>query len=1198
MERDPFVQLPQDPFTLPSTEPLDPFLKAPRDPFLPELPQPEEHKFVKGFTYGATGLPFGDEAYTSGWGRAFGEMAGLVGTALAMGVARSHPMAQAGMSYLRGLKGMGKVAGAHKAATMASSEAGRSLLRNMGFSPARAARISKVTADNLSLEMAFQTGKAGLGYLSGMEEMPVGSKMSEIGLYLALTGAIVPPMEMAAPHVMGKLRQWIPQIPTPKHVVAENMEGRLVPAEETAIIRETPEVKDPDNEFTRLMRAREFGKQQWESITEHARKYLERSGLASPEEQMDDFMELMNPAIPQTAFPTAQQQAALHPWRQDASAETVKRSKEIFNESLDDSMRILRANFVGKSSNLEAHLDDLVKKGNLTQVQADDILTDYLQQIHMASVMDAKYAMLKESVWNKLPVEQYDDFDQLMTASFSLDGAGRNPPVAGAVSEEEALKTIANFESAAAAGNRDAAMLLMVRDNYLDFMRREVNEPLIAEGFLPDEAIYDDFLPNRKMPDGTFVVDSQKLAAEAIGTAQKRIEFNRMARTFGEIADGDPESGIAVWAKGAGDTWEPPPPGYRQITLHERKEFADLGIAEPTQRKINIPEEIFKDIQEQDPALSALASRFLGWASLSTPTKKFLVEWDPGFALVANPPMDILQQWFTDFAGQRSSFLPKFIKEMSEDIKAVWKDAIKEKGPIVESFVRNGGEYRRLLHGESREIPVKKEDWVAHVAMGESKLPGPLKKLAEWASYSLRKSEIMLRLAAYHRYVKNFADNNGITMEDALKNQQVARRGANFANNYMDLANDARIIRTVDSFVPFYQAHVSILRPQVKAMRKDPKLYAWKASQLMALGVAMYLANKGINSEEYDKLSAFRKSNSYVLMTPFTKTNEKGQKQSYYVKFPKDSTTAPFVSMGEAVVKRMIEGEVPTDELRESWSQHISLINPKRLLGNPAIQAYLAYFQNKDYWLNDEIWPSYKPVEPHDEIRRSTSRLAESVGGTTGLSPERLETATEKITGRNNPFLNILGFSYKTIADAIGEDEVEKDWFMNDAIKRMPMANRMLGISPLNPSEPWEIADEIERREGSYKEERNRMLDRLMLGETTGSYTRQDVMEFIQQQPPNERRRLQNRLRFKTKTNNLLNTHLLGRLAMLPKNALPEAAHSIYRSLETPGQKTAFIRELPMYPGLVKNPMKFWDEFNHLEAQATGRGFSRLAPYE
>ena len=1196
MANDPFFKRPEDPFA--SLETLDPFLKAPRDPFVFEPSKPEEHKFIKGFTYGMTGLPFGDEAYTSGWGRGFGEMAGLVGTAIAMGAARTHPLAQAGLSYLRGLKGMGKVAGAHKAATMASSQAGRSILQKMGFSPSRAARISKVTADNLSLEMAFQTGKAGLGYLSGMEEMPVGSKMSEIGLYMALTGAIVPPMEMAAPHVMNQLRKWFPSIPTPKHVQMENLEGRIVPTEETAIAKEVPEIKDPDNELTRLLRAQEFGKQQWESISEHARRILERSGLSSPADEIDDLVELLDDSLPQTAFPSAQNTTDIHPWRTDPSAEIVKESKRIFNDSLDDSLRILRLNFVGKSSNLESHLEEMVKRGEMTAEQADDILSDYLQQIHMASVMDAKYADLKNEIWNKIPIEEYDDFDQLMAASFSLDGAGRNPPVAGAVPPEEAAKTLARFEEAAAGGNRDAAMLLMARDKYLAFMKAEIDEPLIAEGILPDEAIYDNFLPTRKLADGTFVVDTRKLAAEAIGTAQKKLEFNRMAKNFAHMAEGNPENGIASWAKGGGDTWELPPPGYRQITYHERKEFPDLGVSEPVVRKINIHQEIWKDIQEQDPALSALASRFLGWASLSTPTKKFLVEWDPGFALVANPPMDILQQWLTDFGKQRSSFLPTFAKEMAEDIKAVWRDAKNEKGAIVESFVRNGGEYRRLLHGESREIPVKKEDWVAQAAMGETKMPKPLKKLAEWASYSLRKSEILLRLAAYRRYMKNYADNNGVTLEDALKNKEAARRGANFANNYMDLANDARIVRTVDSFVPFYQAHVSLLRPQVKAMRKDPKLYAWKASQLMSLGVAMYLANKAMNGEEYDKLSAFRKANSYVLMTPFTKTNEKGQKQSYYVKFPKDGTTAPFVSMGEALVKRMVEGEIPSDELRESWSQHLNLINPKRLLGNPALQAYLAYFQNKDYWLNDEIWPSYKPVMPEDEIKRSTSRLAESVGGTTGLSPERLETATEKITGRNNPFLNMLGFGYKTIADAIGEDEVEKDWFMNDAIRRMPMANRMLGVTPLSPSEPWEIAEEVEKREGSWKEERNRMLDRLMLGETTGHYTREDIENFIKQQPPNEQRRLRNRLRFKTKTNNLLNTHLLGRLAMLPKDALPEAAHRIYQSLETPGQKANFLREIPMYPGLVKNQIKFWDEFNHYEAQTSGRGYSRLAPYE
>ena len=714
--------------------------------------------------------------------------------------------------------------------------------------------------------------------------------------------------------------------------------------------------------------------------------------------------------------------------------------------------------------------------------------------------------------------------------------------------------------------------------------------------------------------DSDMITDAKELIEYSVAATERTIARNRIANVLADMATNSPDNGFARWAREVvQDTGSPNPEeqyktvwesaigtdefggsidGKSDLDFYVRGESPLAHDLRGKRQRLIVDEQILKDLQDKDPYINGGGARLL--YATQSPLKKAAVYLDPYFAMFVNPVLEIGTQFGADYMGVRSSFFPKFLMQVAEEFKDNFGEIVRGDGEMTRALIRWGGNIQSF--SQEAGTPLRAQlDKKAIEAQRKSIIPKGvgkgLDKMAHYASFLTKKSELSFRLGLFRRTIKHYATKEGISFDEAFANERIVQRAARYTNEYMNFADDARVYRTIDTIAPFTQAMATAARGQIRSITKNPRLYAWKASQAVAVASSAAVASYAINPSEYQKIPSQTKASNFVLMTPWTKTFPDGRKQSYYLKVRKDDFMAPFMSLGEAIASKMITGEVDTDQLFDSFERLGSLIDPRRVGSNPVVSAYAAYFMNKDIWNNNDIWTPYKPVSPNLEYTDRTSQLAKDVGNFTGASPDRLESAFGKLFTNNNPFLQVSGLAYRLTVTAASGNRLEEEAMVNAIIKTLPLSGNYVGITPRFPQEAFEIAEEIKIRETSGREERNKTLYDLLKRKQIGSVTQREITNFINMQPLQERKRLETQIRFEQRTGNLYNMGLLRSVASIPPDGRPEAIVRIYGSMESNEDRAKFLEEVPKYPGLVTRN-DFWSKFNEIESSMSGRGLN------
>lgn len=1196
-------------------------------------PQDNAPGFGDGFIYGLTGYKRHEDAHEKVFGRVAGELAGYA----SMAVSWRMPMAGKLVSKLAGMQFAKPIVGAKRALDLWASPKGRKAYEKIGFSPENAKILSKQASTDIGLEMAFQGGKLGVGYGSGTEDAPVGHKMAELGLIAGVT-----PIGTAAGFKAGQgIKHLYRKFKAkPEDVANANEVGKVIRPEDTEMFAapQNRTKSSKSEEIINQVREEEFVRHQTSWIKEKTNKFLHSANIDTGPE---------TPVTPPENI-SASTTGPGKEWM-GLSPKTIE-AKKSYSRFGRKTMRLFREMFIGKSSNLRADLNAAVRAKKFSQEQADALLREYDIQMNLVSTTDWKFNQAHEAIWEPLPDDLWDKFDEYVLARATKAAMNRAKekhdgqiPFHSMFTEEEVNHIIGGVEAAFLKQDKEAIQIKQAGDDLFDFIRKNITHEYYKHGIGIDEGNLEDmtmdYLPrqflhildrrggfstsggSRRIVGPQAIregakdfqnVSARMLLRHALGQVQKSVQTQRIAKIFAEIADSSSDSSSLVSRGQLGEKGKRVSPGgegWVEMDLFVKKQTKE-GVEKTEKDKIFLNREIAKDIEEGDPLINFWAAHKLRTISLSTIMKKAAVEYDPIFGAIKNPMLDGLQQFLTDFTGQRSSFLPKYLFQIREDLAVVRKDVLAGKGKYIDAFAYHGGPIKALITHEARGgVPETVDDWIKYGISEKGKQSRTVQQLHKIASFPTTTSEMMMRLAMFRRSLKNSAARMDMSVEKLLDDsryEEEVRKAVEHSINYVNFADGSKAIKAVDTIAPFLQAGFSVVRPHARAATKAPMTYAWKTMQLMTIAQTLYLANRTIgNKEDYDKIPSLVKANNHIIMTPF-KVTEKGKTQHFYIQIPKDSTTAPIVALGEAIVKRVIDGEIPSDELIDSWASYAALspidipesgkkwqgIN-QRYFSPPIVQAFFSYFQNKDMWLNQSVWSPYQRIHAESERKESTSELAKDVGPLIGASPERMETAFGKVFTESNPFLSIAGLAYKAIATAISDTDAEENFITKDLVESLPKG--LIKKTPTYDPKIYRTLNEAGMDTRTRKFETDLAFDKLLDGIEEGTSTSNDAIRFIgMQDDPYEAKRLLAHFKHFMRTGNSMHAKLLRSIAAVPAEERAKTAYDIYKHLPD-SQKDEFMWEMRIYPGLVTRKY-FWYEFNEFESQHTGRGLFRDSP--
>jgi hypothetical protein len=139
-----------------------------------------------------------------------------------------------------------------------------------------------------------------------------------------------------------------------------------------------------------------------------------------------------------------------------------------------------------------------------------------------------------------------------------------------------------------------------------------------------------------------------------------------------------------------------------------------------------------------------------------------------------------------------------------------------------------------------------------------------------------------------------------------------------------------------------------------------------------------------------------------------------GNKRHMYVPIRLDQNMMPFNAAVVGGIEFYNTGKVPSGLVSSTLGQ---LSPVSSALPVPTVAAIATYLSNYDTYTNRQIYKG-PAVKPEDEVRTfgegtATGSVAQAVGGATGLSPMRLETALGKLVSTNNTYMQVMGGAYR-----------------------------------------------------------------------------------------------------------------------------------------------------------------------------------------
>lgn len=564
---------------------------------------------------------------------------------------------------------------------------------------------------------------------------------------------------------------------------------------------------------------------------------------------------------------------------------------------------------------------------------------------------------------------------------------------------------------------------------------------------------------------------SDVLMQEAFKRTEARIANNAAAKAAYEMARDNPDNGLLSIEKAKLD--DPVLLGT-MINGERYTFFMDRSIA--------------KEWFNNDPIINRHVVEWAQILSGAWMVRAMATGYNP-FFFIRNIPRDVGLIW-TSAEGTRagySSFLPTYLAQTGINMSGIFMDVIRNRGKAKE-FVDNGGTFEFLSTGQGRGL--------AETAGG--RMITQVRTVADAMGWLGQKSEMMTRTALYKQGI-----DNGLTPKQAAAG----------ARSYLDFSQGGSLVKAVDQLgAPYLNAAVQGTRSIFRGARENPKLFTWKASQLMALASILYLYNHYSNKDAYSKVSDREKVNNFIITTPYQFTDDQGQTRDVYFKIAKDQGQQIFTSMADALMDKYYTGKFPSEQVMESWGQLLA-VSPAKVVP-PTIQATLGYMTNTDFWRGEPIYRGHQKVHPKAEIDNRVNPVFKWVGAV-GLSPKRTEYAVGKVIPNNNPLYPFFTGTVNLLSGDLSKEVRQKSW--EQLLLEHPSVRYVAGATdPYNAEKKAvdEIRIDSNTRQALMNYEFDELTDSFIREPTDDNKAK--LMQYLVKQDENDQKRLQERF-IKTK---------------------------------------------------------------------------------
>jgi len=590
----------------------------------------------------------------------------------------------------------------------------------------------------------------------------------------------------------------------------------------------------------------------------------------------------------------------------------------------------------------------------------------------------------------------------------------------------------------------------------------------------------------------TLELDSRLLLYQVIARTENRIAKNDANLALWELAEQVPENGLVRKAVIQSYTPKGVPNFEKTPARHEEIDVMIDG----QRRRMFMPDEWAREWVMRDPSIDQGVANWIGWLSGANLLRPMATGMFAPEFFITNLARDAAHLWVV--TDTFSSFLPYAMAQYGKAIKAVYKDALAKTG-LYELYIKYGGGMN-FLTKQGHFTPTKYSK--------------TLEKFEKIGSYLGESSEILNRLALMQMEMWKAGVDK---MEEGSPEWERAVQEAVWvARNYIDFYQGGSWAKMLDTGVPYLNAGIQGTRGIARAVNQDWKKTTWKISQLMMLATGLYLANYLINKETLDNISESDQIRYWCITMPGKITDSKGNKRGWYFIVAKDQGQRFFAQIAEQSMRAMMGEPVMWNNLQEGFKDMIPVI-PTQMLP-PTIDAIYGYANNKDFWLQKEIWrDKFNPVgriEPRLEYTDYTHPALVEFGDVTNTSPERLKYILEQFFTYGNVFTSIVGGATRMMMRKLPGNEGDK--VLEEILARQPGIRKLVRLTRETPDIERREANDALRRIYSRRFEQRRKV--MNLSEEYYAQEKQKMPEaeqtakllnsYIAEQPEGDRKRL------------------------------------------------------------------------------------------
>lgn len=676
--------------------------------------------------------------------------------------------------------------------------------------------------------------------------------------------------------------------------------------------------------------------------------------------------------------------------------------------------------------------------------------------------------------------------------------------------------------------------------------------------------------------------NAEWLLATNILSTSRSIFHNRANRSLYELAKADPNNGFIEIQQPNGINKETGQPTYKDPKSDQRQiQFFENGV----RKSMLVTREFGESWNNNNPLLSPQYANAIRLASGGVYKRLFATGANPLFAL-ANFPRDIAHALF--FTNTYSPTFPIALAQISTDLVRTAKDSWK----FNRNKDKNGRYYNYVMQGGGMDFLATQGLPFEQQALIQSSAKDAMDATLKVIGYTNNSSEIWVRLAIRDREINKstakFARDNG-RMPNESEREIIETNASEVARSQMDFSKGGRWSKAMDNLIPYLNPSLVGLGTSFKYVRENPKIFAYKVAQALAISAAIAAYNMRFK-DDYDDIDDEEKNRNMIIMLDFFKTVD-GKKRRAYIRIPKNQSSQWIFAMGEIMGETMESKEFRT---RKGMSTLQTLMPPYDPRNIPIIDALNTYETGYDRFREKYVYDKdYKGEEWAEYYEGKTPWLWRDLGEQLGLSPVRLKAAVGKYTADpdNNMIWIAVTEAYDKLIKSVPEDEQKA---VNDmaieSIEQLltPVQRKFLGYS--NPNSKAKSIRELEEKEATKIKLQNdtvkTFVRKYINDEVTEAEVRSDFNQWLATQPKDSvnvkrlKSRFENSIRFKD-LDNVFYRMTETDIPVVKARILYEA----YKGLKTDNEREVLLFQAKNAPNVPKDTKSdFWKEFNRLKA--------------